>query len=155
MKWHLSNAARPRRRLGLARASVLICLALLAVTAASLAWLLRPAQDIVPIERPTSDETLGMVLIDIADDEAAAYYHVEEMGVYVLAVQESSPAEEAGVRSGDRIVSLNGVEVRQSSELFALQSTLSGPNLMELVLERDPAGGRISVTLEYEAAQAL
>jgi len=64
---------------------------------------------------------LGMILIDISNEEAAAFYHVNAFGVYVLAVDEDSPAFEAGVRSGDCIVSANGQLISSASELSTMQ----------------------------------
>lgn len=74
-----------------------------------------------PQEEPASRSPLGMLLIDIADKETASSYHVEECGVYVLAVDENSQAYDAGVRSGDRIVSINGMRVGSTSELEDVQ----------------------------------
>lgn len=72
-------------------------------------------------EEPAGGSPLGMVLIDVDSERAAASYHVEQLGVYVLAVDENSQAYHAGVRSGDRIVSLNGARIFSTSEWEAAQ----------------------------------
>lgn len=90
----------------------------MAMTAAASVWRTDEAEDIVPAG------TLGMVLIDIADEESADHYHVEEQGVYVLAVQESSAAYQAGLRSGDRLVLLDGCPVTSTADFAAAQEAL-------------------------------
>ena len=74
---------------------------------------------------PIQTGRLGMVMIDIADEKAADSYHVDELGVYVLAVDEKSRAYQAGVRSGDRLVNMNGLAVKSTGEFMALQEQLT------------------------------
>ena len=66
------------------------------------------------------DDPLGMVLIDIQSGDTAQMYNVRSYGVYVLAVTDESPAMEAGLASGDRILSLNGQKVSTTGELTDL-----------------------------------
>ena len=90
----------------------------------------------------SADGLPGMVLIDIDTSAAAAKYHVSEPGVYVLAVDESSGAYLAGVRSGDRIVSANGVAVSASGELLDVDF----PDGLTLLLSR--CGREITILLD-------
>lgn len=78
-------------------------------------WLPDEPEDVIP------SGTLGMVLIDIADDEAADFYHVEEHGVYVLAVEQASQAYRAGIRSGDRLLDVNGCPLSSTMAFAAVQ----------------------------------
>lgn len=137
-----------RERRGLTRMAVGLCLVMLSVIVGTLVWRLMPRDDFAT--RLGSDATMGMVLIDITDEDAATYYHVTTLGVYVLAVDESSAAYRAGIRSGDRIVSLNGVEVSQSAELESLRDALEPGAAMELRLEREGAQAHVIVTLANE-----
>ena len=93
-----------------------------------------------------------MVLIDIEDQDAASHYHVNTLGVYVLAVDQSSQAYAAGVRSGDRIVSANGVPVTSSGEFGQLRAELEPSAVLEMVLERSEGEENLTVTL-VEGAQ--
>ena len=71
-------------------------------------------------EAGCGQDPLGMVLLDIQSADTASFYHVSELGVYVLAVREESEAELAGVLSGDRLVSANGLAIESSSVLSDL-----------------------------------
>ncbi len=103
----------------------------------------------------TDENALDLVLIDIADRDAAAVYHVNEPGVYVLAVNEQSAAYTAGVRSGDRIVSMNGVLVSTSGEFSTLRAALEPPWKMVLELARGPGAQRLTVTMNDGENRAI
>ena len=149
----LYGKSERHERRGLTRMAVGLCLVMLAAVMGTLAWRLMPRDDYAaPLG---SDATMGMVLIDITDEDAASYYHVTNLGVYVLAVDESSAAYLAGVRSGDRIVSLNGVQVSQSAEFEALRDALEPGAAMELSLEREGAQAHVIVTLANETGALL
>lgn len=94
---------------------------------------------------------LDMVLIDIEDQDAATHYHVDALGVYVLAVDQKSQAYAAGVRSGDRIVSANGIPVSSSGEFGMLRAGLEPSGKLEMVLERSQGEESLTVTLVDEA----
>lgn len=90
------------------RVIVTAAAALAAVAIALGLWLLWESRADITGQTVLGDGALDMVLIDIEDQDAASHYHVNTLGVYVLAVAQGSEAYEAGVRSGDRIVSANG-----------------------------------------------
>lgn len=76
------------------------------------------------VEAPTLrlDDPLGAVLLDLNTPEAMSNYHVQRAGVYVLAVNEDSPAQTAGLLSGDYIAGVDGQSVQSSTELLTLLS---------------------------------
>lgn len=125
--------------------------ALLALTAAAGLWArLNPRETSGAVS--ASDGSMpDLVLIDISDQEAAASYHVETLGVYVLAVDQTSQAYAAGVRSGDRIVSANGVPVSTSNEFGTLRAQLEPSGELEMVLERGHGAESLTVTLVEDA----
>ncbi|KAI4453200.1 two-component histidine kinase [Holotrichia oblita] len=59
---------------------------------------------------------LGMNLIDITDNQTAMMYRVNRLGVYVLKVDNSGSAKDAGLESGDCILSIDGKEVESYSD---------------------------------------
>lgn len=61
-----------------------------------------------------------MLLLNLSDEEAIDSFHVSEPGVFVLILDESADAYRAGLRSGDRIVSCNGIAVKDAGELDQL-----------------------------------
>lgn len=141
-----------RGRKGLVAAAVALSLVMLALIAGTLARLLFPPEETpsllaTPADGTPEDAMLGLVLIDITDEDTAAFYHVAEQGVYVLAVDESSPAYLAGVRSGDRIVAANGVPVDASGELTAIQAALPVGERLVLLLSRGAEGLMLTVAL--------
>ena len=89
-------------------------------------------------------DTWGMLLIDIAEQDAATFYHVDTLGVYVLTVDEKSMAYHAGVRPGDRLVSINGIAVQSASEWSDLPA-----GEVTLQLERSP-GESLNLSLKIE-----
>lgn len=100
-----------------ARLAVWLCAGMLLICLLALGYYLSPR----PAE--PSGAAFGMVLIDIADEETADSYHVQDCGVYVLAVQEKSSAEKAGVSSGDLLLSVNAEPICNTGEWIALQET--------------------------------
>ncbi|MCM1166320.1 MAG: SpoIVB peptidase [Lachnospiraceae bacterium] len=71
---------------------------------------------------------------------------VRSDGVMVIEVAEDSPADKAGIKAGDVIVSVNGEEVRTNSELS--EAVQLSPEGTDIVLRRN--GGEASVNLVPE-----
>ena len=143
-------------RNGFMVAAVVLCVVMLALIALTMVNILRPSdgvtfyEDDTLLNAPDSDDALGMVLIDIADSDSASHYHVSEMGVYVLAVRENTQAYQEGVRSGDRIVSANGVNIGLSSELNDLQAGLALDEMLVLTLSRGAEQDTLMVSLRID-----
>ncbi len=131
-------------------ACAVVCVCLLAAAGLFLAVRLnvwQPSSDPLTLTEDVSD----MVLIDIMDEEAATYYHVTDLGVYVLAVAENSQAYEMGIRSGDRIVSANGVYISSSDELSEMESLLGYDEELELVIARGSEGDTLTIQMGVDA----
>ncbi len=86
-----------------------------------------------PLMAPSGSH-LGVGVINIDNDRAEALKLGEARGVEVHTVEEGSPAEDAGIRPGDVLLTYNGEEI------------LSGPQLGRLVNETPP--GR-KVKIQY------
>ena len=138
------------------RLTVVLCCALLASVCIALGANLFPDRNAV-VREPlvTTDGTTGMILIDIADRDTADHYHVTDLGVYVLSVSETSQAYQAGIRSGDRIVSANGVTMGSSAELEALQNDMEPGGVLQLRLSRGPDANLINVSLSAETDRSV
>lgn len=76
---------------------------------------------------------LGVTVGNVASD---AYYGAVE-GVYVAEVEPGGPADEAGIREGDRIVSLDGVEIERSDDIIIVRDTHAPGDEISVVIERD------------------
>jgi serine protease Do len=91
--------------------------------------------------------------VSMLDRTHAAYYGYKlEKGLLIARVVESSPAGRAGIRQGDIIIRINGVEVNKVSELRAVLNQLAIGQTTELIIERDGRQTTVSVRLE-EAPQ--
>lgn len=60
---------------------------------------------------------------------------IKTPGVYIYSVSEGGPAEEAGIKAGDRLVSMNGVEMTQDEFVEAIRATHVGDTIT-LTVER-------------------
>ena len=124
-----------RNRAG--RIAVLLGVLLLAACLIILTVCLRHAKMPEPVNT-AEDNTFGMLLIDISDDDAAAFYHVDRLGVYVLAVDEDSQAYRQGARSGDRLSGINGITVASTGEITRFQSGMTAGETLEMTFHRGP-----------------
>ncbi len=95
---------------------------------------------------------LGLTLIDISDKSTAQSYRVSEYGVYVLKADSSSNASKAGVKSGDRIISVNDTLVSSTSEVNNVINSCSVGSKVTLQISR--SGEKISVSFTLEEMKA-
>ncbi len=76
---------------------------------------------------------LGVTVANVASDE---YYGAVE-GVFVATVESGGPADQAGLREGDRIISLDGVEIERSDDIISVRDTHAPGDEITVVVERD------------------
>lgn len=132
-------------------AALLCALALIFCLAALTVYLIWAGMRDTPTE--TESDTFGMVLIDIPDDEAAAFYHVDHLGVYVLAVDEESRAYRLGVRSGDRLFSVNGCTVTSAAEFALIQEEADTGEQLVILFYRGPANEPVHAAFVHKSLQ--
>ena len=70
------------------------------------------------------------------------YYGVPEYGVYVQSVSAGGDAAEAGIRSGDRIVSVGGTEVSSSEDITSALKRCAVGDTVTVALKRYTRSGR-------------
>lgn len=83
----------------------------------------------------TSRPTLGVSLYNVEDEMTASQLGVDSTGVYIVQIVDGGAADNAGLRSGDRIVSVDGSEVSNASDVRA-------------ALNKHKIGESISITVE-------
>lgn len=83
----------------------------------------------------TSRPTLGVSLYNVEDEMTASQLGVDSTGVYIVQIIDGGAADNAGLRSGDRIVSVDGSEVSSASDVRA-------------ALNKHKIGESISITVE-------
>ena len=94
-------------------------------------------EDLINYGYITSRVSLGVTMVDIMDQRTAQAYRVEEYGVYLLSVEAGSNAEYAGLQPGDRIISVNDVEIENGDQVVEILSTCHVGDVLKIVLERD------------------
>ena len=83
----------------------------------------------------TSRPTLGVSLYNVEDEMTASQLGVDSTGVYIVQIVDGGAADNAGLRSGDRIVSVDSSEVSSASDVRA-------------ALNKHKIGESISITVE-------
>ena len=109
-----------------------------------------PINDAVPIihELINHGYVTGRPLIGIAGfdiDERTAYYYNMKEGVYVAQIKEDSPAELAGMKVGDIIISANGEEIKTMTDLNKIKNNFKPSDTVSVVVFRN--GEEISMTV--------
>ena len=109
-----------------------------------------PINDAVPIihELINNGYVTGRPLIGIAGfdiDERTAYYYNMKAGVYVAQIKEDSPAELAGMKVGDIIISANGEEIKTMTDLNKIKNNFKPNDTVSVVVFRN--GEEIPMTV--------
>lgn len=108
-----------------------------AVFACLLAVSMAAAQTRTIIQSNSSEAFLGITMEDVTVSNMSEYRITDEKGAIVRAVQEGSPAEDAGLRENDVVLE------------FAGQSVLSTRQLSRLVSET-PVGRKVAITVSRD-----
>lgn len=104
-------------------------------------------EDIVAHGEVVSRVTLGVQLLDATDQRTALSYRLDELGVYILSVQDNSNAAYAGLKVGDRIVSIDGTEVESAQQVIDIISGKEVGDTLEMVIVRGGEEQQLSVIL--------
>lgn len=89
---------------------------------------------------------IGISGIDLDDSTAKRYNLV--LGVYVKTVQNFSPAEKAGLQSGDVIIQADGKDIKTMDELNEIKNSHQIGDTMKLKINRSGQEKEVTVTLE-------
>ena len=88
---------------------------------------------------------LGVTLIAIPTEQAAARNNLMKPGVYVMRVDAGSNAERGGLKPGDRLISVKGKEVSEPAQVSEIVQSLSVGDSLAITYERD--GQTFSATI--------
>ncbi|HWW29706.1 MAG TPA: DegQ family serine endoprotease [Steroidobacteraceae bacterium] len=101
---------------------------------------------------------LGVQLYNVTSDIAKEFGLAETTGALVAGVAQGSAAERAGIKTGDIIISLNGVTMKNSGELRNAIGLLHVGDKVEVGLLRDGKPRKVSALIaergEVESASA-
>ncbi len=95
--------------------------------------------------------SLGVALVDVDSAETAMQYRVNSTGVYISQVTSGGPAANAGLQSGDRIVSVDGTAVSSAADVKQAIRSHSVGDTIEVKVSRNGSEQTMKVTLgEYQ-----
>ena len=108
---------------------------------------IKVAQELLQNGYVTGRPYLGISYYGVTDAQTAAQLGVNSYGVYIVEVVKGGPAEKAGLKAGDRIVSIDGSEVGTQSDLGTLMQNYKAGDTMEITVARDGQMQTVQVTL--------
>ena len=89
----------------------------------------------------------GVTFLDVYNNSYLRYYRLDKYGTYIYSVTSGSDAEKAGLKSGDLLVSIDGIEVTSASVAQEYKEKCSVGDTVTLVIERD--GKQMTLTLTF------
>jgi serine protease Do len=93
---------------------------------------------------------LGITLLAVTDQYTLYRYNLKEYGVYISKVTAGSDAEKAGLKSADRLVSIDGTEVDSSATARKLIQAHKVGDKVTIIVSRDGNPVTFEITLtEY------
>jgi serine protease Do/serine protease DegQ len=98
---------------------------------------------------------LGVIIQDLTPELASAFNLTTGRGVLVSKVTEGSPAEKAGLRQGDIILSINGEAVTSAAELRNVIGVQRVGNKIEIGIIRDSKQKQLKATIEEPVRQKI
>lgn len=101
-------------------------------------------QDLLENGYVTGRPALGITVITVGDVQTAMQYGVSSLGVYVNSVDEDSGAEAAGMKAGDRIVSIGTQLVESTDDVTNALKSYNVGDVVEVQVDR----GRELITLQ-------
>jgi len=113
---------------------------------------IKVAQELLENGYVTGRPYLGITYVAVEDSQTAAQLGVNAYGVYVVDVVKGGPAEKAGLKAGDRIVSVDGSEIASKDDLGTLMQKHSAGDTLSITIARDGQMQTVSVTLGEKTA---
>ena len=110
------------------------------------------AQDLLENGYVSGRPYMGITYIAVTDAQTAAQLNVNAYGVYVVDVVQGGPADKAGLKAGDRIVSIDGTEIAQKDDLGTLIQQHAAGDTLSITVARDGQMQTVSLTLGEKTA---
>ena len=105
------------------------------------------AQDLLENGYVSGRPYMGITYIAVTDAQTAAQFNVNAYGVYVVDVVQGGPADKAGLKVGDRIVSIDGTEIAQKDDLGTLMQQHTAGDTLSITVARDGQMQTVSLML--------
>ena len=105
------------------------------------------AQDLLENGYVTGRPYMGITYLAVTDAQTAQQLGVNAYGIYVADVVKGGPADKAGLKVGDRIVSIDGTEVAQKTDLGTIIQQHSAGDTLSITVARGGQMQTVSLTL--------
>ena len=113
---------------------------------------IKVAQDLLENGYVTGRPYMGITYLAVTDAQTAAQLGVNAYGIYVVDVVQGGPADRAGLKAGDRIVSIDGSEVAQKTDLGTIIQSHSAGDTLSITVARSGQMQTVSLTLGEKTA---
>ena len=114
---------------------------------------IKVAQDLLENGYVSGRPYMGITYLAVTDAQTAAQLNVTAYGVYVVDVAQGGPADKAGLKTGDRIVSIDGTEIAQKDDLGTLIQQHAAGDTLSITVAREGQMQTVSLTLGEKNAQ--
>ena len=114
---------------------------------------IKVAQDLLENGYVSGRPYMGITYLAVTDAQTAAQLNVNAYGVYVVDVVQGGPADKAGLKTGDRIVSIDGTEIAQKDDLGTLIQQHAAGDTLSITVAREGQMQTVSLTLGEKNAQ--
>ena len=108
---------------------------------------IKVAQDLLEYGYVSGRPYMGITYLAVTDAQTAAQLGVNAYGIYVVDVVSGGPADQAGLKAGDRIISIDNTEVAQKTDLGTLMQEHSAGDTLSITIARDGQMQTVSLTL--------
>ena len=108
---------------------------------------IKVSQELLENGYVTGRPYLGITYLAVEDAQTAAQLGVNAYGVYIVDVTKGGPAEKAGLKSGDRIISVDGSEIAGRDDLGTLMQQHSAGDTLSITVAREGQMQTVTVTL--------
>ena len=108
---------------------------------------MKVAQDLLENGYVTGRPYMGITYLAVTDAQTAQQLGVNAYGIYVADVVKGGPADKAGLKVGDRIVSIDGTEVAQKTDLGTIIQQHSAGDTLSITVARGGQMQTVSLAL--------
>ena len=113
---------------------------------------IKVAQELLENGYVTGRPYLGITYLAVTDAQTAQQLGVNAYGVYIMDVTKGGPADQAGLKAGDRIVSVDGSEIAAKDDLGTLMQKHTAGDTLSITVARDGQMQTVNVTLGEKTA---
>ena len=113
---------------------------------------IKVAQELLENGYVTGRPYLGITYLAVTDAQTAQQLGVNAYGVYIVDVTKGGPADQAGLKAGDRIVSVDGSEIAAKDDLGTLMQKHAAGDTLAITVARDGQMQTVNVTLGEKTA---